>query len=77
MHNPFSVAGSVANLGNSMGNLAREGKKALQKYLREAGYKIVIRYGKKEIEIAKGLGELEAESLFAKVTEIAGYTKPL
>ncbi|HEY0245406.1 MAG TPA: hypothetical protein VGC01_07595 [Mucilaginibacter sp.] len=75
MHSPLSMAGNVANLSNSMGNVARESKKALQKYINDAGYKIVIRYGQKEIAIAQSLGELEAESLFDKVTEIAGYTK--
>ena len=74
-HSPFSMAGNAANLSNSVGNLAIQNRKLLQKYIQNAGYKIVIRYGSKEVAIAKGLGELEVDTLFSRVTEIAGYTK--
>lgn len=69
----FSLAGNVSNISHGMGQMANESRRAIQKYLREVGYKIVIRYGAKDIPIAKGLGETEADVLFHKITEVAGY----
>jgi len=48
---------------------------ALTRQLDAAGFRIAIRYASKEIIIAEHLGEFEAESLFDKITQIAGYTK--
>jgi hypothetical protein len=72
-NNSYSLAGNVANLSQGMGQVANESRRAIQKHLRDVGYKIVIRYGSKDIPIAKGLGETEADVLFYKLTEVAGY----
>lgn len=72
-NNPFSMAGNLANLGQGMGQVGNESRRAIQKHLRDVGYKIVIRYGSKDIPIAQGLGEAEADVLFYKLTEVAGY----
>ena len=64
----------AAALGQGMGQMANESRMAIQQHIRNAGYKIVIRYGAKDIKIARGLGETEAEVLFDKITAVAGYS---
>lgn len=63
------------SISQGLANVSREVGNSLKRYISEAGYKIVIRHGTKDIAIAKGMGEIEADILFKKVTEIAGYTK--
>lgn len=74
-HNPFSFGSNVGKMQNEFQNIGRIGRAALKQHFRNVGYKIVIRYASKEIAIASGLGKIEAESLFDKISEVAGYTK--
>ena len=73
--NPLSVAGNVANLGTGLRQLGAESRNMIRKHLQDAGYKIYIRYGTKDIVIASGLGQREADGMFDKLTEVAGLNK--
>lgn len=48
---------------------------AMRKVIAESNYKIAIRYGTKDIIIARQLNEVEADVLWKKVTELADLNK--
>lgn len=51
-------------------NLAKQSGREIRKIVADSNYKICMRYGTKNIAIAKGLGLNEAEVLFDKVKDI-------
>lgn len=69
-----NLVGTVGKISSGMGQTSRESRRAIQQALNEVGYKIMIRYGSKDIQIASSLSETDAEILFDKVTNVAGYT---
>jgi hypothetical protein len=71
--NPHSLMGAMTGLTNGLQLVGGESRMAIKRYLREVDYKICIRYGSKDINIATGLGETDAEVLFDKILEISGY----
>lgn len=73
--NPLSVAGNVANLGTGLRQLGAESRNMIRKHLQDAGYKIYIRYGTKDIVIASGLGQREADGMFDKLIDVAGLNE--
>lgn len=68
-HNPLSMASNVSNLSSSVGQMGQESRMAIRRHFQDAGYKICIRFGTKDIAIAKGLGEQEADVMLRKVME--------
>ena len=76
MHgNAFSMGSNIAKAQASIGQMGRESQRAIRKYIQDAGYKICIRYGSKDIAIAKGLGEREADVMLNKIKEVAQLNK--
>lgn len=75
MVNPHSLAGGIAHVSNGVLNMSRESVFAIKKYFNQVQYSVGIRYGSKEISIAKGLGEIEAQVLFEKIKQLTGYDK--
>ncbi|MCY1221535.1 hypothetical protein D9M69_646430 [compost metagenome] len=51
-------------------NLAKQSGREIRKIVADSNYKICMRYGTKNIAIAKGLGLNEAEVLFDKVKDL-------
>jgi hypothetical protein len=70
--NPHSLVGAMTGLTNGLQMMGGESRLAIKRFLREVDYKICIRYGSKDINIATGLGETDAEVLFDKILEISG-----
>ena len=72
---PPNLSGGVQALSNGMSGVSRSLSNSVKKKLNAAGFRIAIRYASKEIIIADHLGEFEAEALFDKLIQTAGYTK--
>ncbi|THF52839.1 hypothetical protein E6C50_01105 [Flavobacterium supellecticarium] len=63
-------APSLVGAMSQTGNLARQSGREIRKIVADSNYKICMRYGTKNVAIAKGLGLNEAEVLFDKIREI-------
>ena len=70
-HNPLSMGSNIANIGSGIGAVNADARRAVQRHMAAAGYKIFIRFGTKNIKLASGLGETEADVLFDKIKEVA------
>lgn len=66
--NPGSLSSGVQGANREIGKL-------LESQTRQMQFKLVLRYASKDVVFAKGLSENDAEELFAKVTQMTGYTK--
>ncbi|HEX8530441.1 MAG TPA: hypothetical protein VF646_10475 [Cytophagales bacterium] len=76
MHgSPHSLAGAVSSVTGGLAQLGGESRLAIRRMMQEVSYKVCIRYGSKDVSIATGLGETDAEVLFDKLTEMTGYRK--
>lgn len=62
-------------LGSGLRGVNDEANNYLRKHIREMQFKIVARFATKDIVIARGLSEVDADILFDKACLIAGYTK--
>lgn len=68
-----SLAGSVSNLSNSMRAAGAQSRMAIQHHVKNVSYKIYIRFGSKDINIASGMDEASADVLLNKICELTGY----
>lgn len=66
-YNPRPVAGGVTAVAAGIGNVTREAGQAIFQSFSN------VSYGSEDI--AKGLGETDAEVLFSKITKMAGYPR--
>lgn len=68
-HNPLSLGSNLGAMQASVGKMGNESRMAIRKHIADAGYKICIRFGTKDIVIAKGLGQREADMMLIKIKE--------
>lgn len=68
-HNPLSLGSNLGAMQASVSRMGNESRMAIRKHVADAGYKICIRYGTKDIAIAKGIGEREADVMLVKIKE--------
>jgi hypothetical protein len=66
----LSVPGAISNLSSGMVALSHETGQAIRRHMRNSAYRICMRYGAKNITLAKGLNETDALALFDKVSDI-------
>ncbi|MES2652977.1 MAG: hypothetical protein V4663_14640 [Bacteroidota bacterium] len=69
-HSPLSLGGNVANLQGSMGQLSNESGNAFRRHLKNGAYRINMRFGAKDVTLAKHLSEIHAEVLYDKILEV-------
>lgn len=71
--NETTITVMSRSLRHNVDRMGIENRNAIQKRMRNAACKIMIRYGTGDVALAKGLGAVEADVLLRKIVSLSGF----